>query len=235
MKLPISIIIPTFNEERYLKKLLASIQKQTMQPSEVIVSDAFSTDKTRAVAKAFGCKLVDGGLPAKGRNNGAKIASSELLLFLDADVVLPPSFLEETVTEMVQKKLDMASCFVHPISSLRIDKIIHNVVNYYFRITKEFHPHIPGFCIFVKKKTHDRIHGFDESIILAEDHDYVRRARKVCKFSYLSSYKIPVSVRRLSEEGRLKIALKYVAIELHLIFLGQIRRDIFRYKFGHHI
>ena len=234
MILPISIIIPTFNEERYLPKLLNSLQSQTAKPQEIIVADAFSVDSTRKIAEKFGCKLVDGGLPAIARNQGAKIATQPTLLFLDADVVLPHLFLEETVAEMQLRNLDIASCFISPRSSLRIDRFLHQFANHYMRLTQKFHPHIPGFCIFVKKGTHEAIGGFDTSLILAEDHDYVKRAKRVGKFAYLKSYKIPVSVRRLTMEGRLKIALKYIAIELHLIFLGKIRKNIFNYKFGNY-
>lgn len=234
MKLPISIVIPTFNEERSLPILLSSLKRQSVTPAEIIVADAFSTDKTRIIAKEFGCKVVDGGLPAIARNSGAKNTRYQTLLFLDADVKLSPCFLEKTVKEMMDRKLDIASCFVTPRSNLKIDKFMHQFANQYMRLTQEFHPHIPGFCIFVKKDVHAAIRGFDETLILAEDHDYVRRAKKIGKFGYLKSYKIPVSVRRLSHDGRVKIALKYIAIELHLIFIGQIRSNIFNYKFGHY-
>ena len=235
MKLPVSIVIPTFNEEMYLSKLLLSIENQTKLPKEVIVVDAYSVDSTRKIAKKYGCKVFDGGLPAKARNIGAKKATQERILFLDADVVLPDAFLEQTIAEMTNRGLDIASCFISPRSKLKIDKILHQFANHYMRFTQKIHPHIPGFCIFVKRDLHNRISGFDESCILAEDHDYVRRAKKLGKFAYLKSYKIPVSVRRLSEEGRLKIVLKYIAIELHLIFLGsKIRRNIIKYNFGQH-
>ncbi len=234
MTLPISIIIPTFNEEKYLPKLLKSIENQTQLPAEVIVADAFSLDRTRQIARNWGCKIVNGGIPPKARNNGAVIASQSLLLFLDADVVLPRRFLEDTFAEMTQRKLDIASCYVKPISSLKIDAILHNMVNYYFKITHKFMPHVPGFCIFARKSIHQKIKGFDENLVLAEDHDYVQRAKKVGKFAYLNSYKIPVSVRRLNHDGRLNIALKYIAVELHLIFIGKVRKDIFNYKLGDH-
>lgn len=235
MKLPVSIIIPTFNEEAFLAKLLSSLKNQTVSPREIIVADAFSIDNTRLIARKFGCKVIDGGLPAKARNNGAKKARSQVLLFLDADVVLPPFFLEKTFKEMRERELDIASCFVLPRSNLKIDKFLHQFANQYMNLTQKFHPHIPGFCIFVKKETHTAIRGFDESLFLAEDHDYVKRAKIVGTFGYLKSYKIPVSVRRLTRDGRLKIALKYIAVELHLIFIGKIRRDIFNYKFGHYL
>lgn len=199
------------------------------------MADAFSIDKTRSLAKAFNCKIVSGGLPAQARNNGAKHAKGEILLFLDADVILPALFLEKTIKEMLERRLDIASCFIAPRSKLRIDRFLHQFANQYMRLTQRFHPHIPGFCIFVKKNIHQTINGFDESLVLAEDHDYVNRAKTIGRFGYLKSYKIPVSVRRLSRDGRVKIALKYIAVELHLIFIGKIRRNIFKYEFGNYL
>lgn len=234
MQLSVSIIIPTFNEERYLPRLLRSIREQSVQPKEIIVVDAYSVDNTRKIAEELGCRVIDGGVPAKARNLGAKIATQPILLFLDADVILPKAFLEKTVREMLARDLDIASCYVKPISTLKIDEWLHTITNYYLKLTSDFYPHLPGFCIFVKKSLHDKIKGFDESLILAEDHDYLQRAKKVGKFAYLHSYKIPVSVRRLAEEGRVKVALKYVAVELHLLFLGKIRKSFINYKFGEH-
>lgn len=234
MAIPISIIIPTFNEARYLPNLLKSLRNQTQLPSEIIVADAFSVDDTCKIAKSFGATVITGGLPAKARNTGAKIANSSILLFLDADVVLPPPFLEQTYQEMQKRNLDITSCFITPRSRLRLDKFLHHFANYYMRMTQKFHPHIPGCCIFVKKNLHQTIGGFDESLFMAEDHDYLKRAKKMGRFGYLKLYKIPVSVRRLSAEGRIKIALKYIAVELHLLFIGKIRKNIFDYKFGNH-
>lgn len=234
MRLPISIVIPTFNEKYFLPKLLESIKKQTKKPEEIIVADAFSDDNTRKIAKKFGAKVVDGGLPAISRNNGARKASSSIILFLDSDVVLPKKFLEQTFEEIAGRYLDITSCFLSPRSNLKLDHFLHDFVNNYMKITQRFHPHIPGACIFVKKGLHEKIGGFDESILVAEDHDYVKRCKRFGKFAYLKSYKLPISVRRLTRDGRIRIALKYIAIELHLIFLGQIRKNIFKYTFGNY-
>ena len=91
----LSIVIITKNEQQYLPRLLHSIKMQEFKDYEIIVSDAQSTDKTRAIAKSFGCKIVEGGLPSVGRNNGAKVANAPLILFLDADVVAPFVFTGE--------------------------------------------------------------------------------------------------------------------------------------------
>jgi len=74
----LSIIIPTLNEENYLPFLLESIKNQDFKDYEIIVADAGSHDKTREIAKNFGCKVVSGGLPAKGRNEGTKFSRGNL-------------------------------------------------------------------------------------------------------------------------------------------------------------
>src|SRR5258706_509599 len=57
--LKLSIIIPTFKEEKYLPTLLLCLENQTFQDFEVIISDANSPDRTREIAKEFGAKDVD--------------------------------------------------------------------------------------------------------------------------------------------------------------------------------
>lgn len=229
----ISIIIPTLNEAKFLPNLLVSLQKQTFKDFEVIIADNHSSDATRLIAQKAGVKIIDGGLPAVGRNNGAKIARGEWLLFLDADVVLPPDFLKEAVKEINNSDFSATSCFIEPLSKKKIDKFLHNIVNLYFRATETIFPHAPGFCIFTKKEVHKLVGGFNEKIKLAEDHDYVLRISKLGKFGFLRSIQIPVSVRRLDKDGRLNISVKYLAVEAHLIALGPIYSNIFNYKFGH--
>jgi glycosyltransferase involved in cell wall biosynthesis len=229
----LSIIIPTFNEAKLLPDLLKSLKKQTYRDFEIIVSDNHSSDNTRFLALKANAKVVDGGLPAVGRNNGAKIAHGEWLLFLDADVILPPDFLEKAIKEIKESALAAASCLIIPLSERKIDKILHGIVNLYFRATKKFFPHAPGFCIFSQKRVHQLVGGFNERIKLAEDHDYVSRISKLEKFSFLRSIQIPVSVRRLDKDGRFNISAKYLAVEAHLILFGPIYSNIFNYKFGH--
>ncbi|MEM5799402.1 MAG: glycosyltransferase [Candidatus Aenigmatarchaeota archaeon] len=226
----ISIVIPTYNEEKYLPKLLTSIKKQTFKDFEVIVADAFSKDKTREIAKKFGAIVVDGGLPAKGRNEGAKIAKGKYIYFLDADVRLPKNFLEKTIDEIEKNKIDLATCYIKPISNLEIDKKIHILANMFIKITSRTKkPYAPGFCIIANKKLHKKIKGFNESLRMSEDHDYVRRMIKFGKFKVLESSIIYVSVRRLKKEGRLNLIKKYLLLETYNLF--NIKKNI-EYEFG---
>lgn len=229
----ISIIIPTFNEEKLLPRLLGSIRKQTDKDFEVIVADNDSLDKTKLIAESFGVKVVKGGMPAVGRNNGVKIAKGEWLLFLDADVVLPPNFLEKTMEEIKKHNFEVATCMVKPLSNKNIDKFMHLLANRYMLVTQKFFPHAPGSCIFIKKEKHVLISGFDEKIKLGEDQNYVSRASRIAKFGVLKSVNVPISVRRLEKEGRFNLMIKFLMSELHIAFLGPIYSDFFNYKFGY--
>lgn len=229
----LSIIIPTFNEEKYLPDLLASLQVQTYRDFEIIVADNNSYDHTRTIAVRAGAKIVQGGLPAYGRNRGADVAQGDWLLFLDADVILPFDFLEKAMAEIEKQNLFVASCSITPLSDRSIDKLLHQAVNLAFQTTKYIYPHAPGFCIFIKKYYHQLIGGFNEKILLAEDSDYVLRASKLCKFNLLKNVCIPVSVRRLDKDGRFNIAIKYLAADVYRILIGPIETDIFNYQFGY--
>ncbi len=227
----ISIIIPTFNEEKYLPGLLESVKKQEYGEYEVIVSDAHSKDKTRKIAKINGCQIVDGGMPSAGRNNGASFAKGKYLLFLDADVILPDNFLSTMLYEFKKRKLDAASCFVKPLSEKKADKALHGFVNIYMFTTQYLKPHAPGVCILVKRSMHARIHGFDVKLRLNEDHDYVKRVKGVGRFRILPK-RIFVSVRRLDKEGRINIARKYFFCELCYLFFSNNLLNLVKYNFG---
>lgn len=232
----LTIVIPTKNEEVFLPKLLESIRHQTLQPDQIIVADAGSTDRTRDIARAYGATVVEGGMPGAGRNRGAQHAETDLILFLDADVELrDPHFLEKATGEMIERKLDLATCDVFPLSDDLVDHFLHKAYNTYARAWGSLFPHAPGFCMFVKRDAHERIQGFDESITFCEDHDYARRVKKFGRFGFLTATKIPVSIRRLDRDGRMNIAIKYMLAELHLALLGPIRHDKFHYTFGHSI
>lgn len=230
----LSIIIPTLNEENYLPFLLESIKKQKIQDYEIIVADNNSKDRTVEIARVFGCKVVPGGLPAKGRNEGAKVAQGDLLLFLDADVVLPDGSLEKLLKEFQERKLSVASCLVGPREKSFILKIIYHLIyNLTVSAIEKFRPCALSF-ILIKRTLHEKIGGFDEKIKFGEDVDYVRRASKFGAFAYLKSNKILVSGRRFYQDGWLVTCLRYIFSGLYLIFFGPIKSDILKYKFGHY-
>ncbi len=230
----ISVIIPTLNEAAYLPRLLEALARQTRRPDEVIVADAGSADGTAEIARAWGARVVSGGRPAAGRNAGARAARGTWLVFLDADVVPRPDFLEKAMGEIEARGLDVATCLMEPLSPRPTDRVFHEVANGYLLALQRVSPRAPGFCILIRRALHEAIGGFDETLALAEDHDYVRRASRRGRFGVLTAVRIPVSTRRVEEEGVLPLLLKYLWAEAHVWAGRPIRSLPFAYAFGHH-
>ena len=198
----LSIVIPTYNEEEYLPILLKSIKKQSFENYEIIVADANSTDRTREIAKEYGCVVVDGGLPAVGRNNGAKVAKGEYLLFLDSDLELTDDYLRDVLYEFRMERLGIAITQMLPMSNKVDDKLFHDFANQFMIGVEKIKPHGAGcYGIIARKELHDKCGGFDESLTFGEDTDYIERLAKKEPFKVLRNAKIGVSTRRLEEEG----------------------------------
>ncbi len=228
----VSIVIPSLNEEKFIPLLLDSISKQTYKDYEIILADAGSKDKTVEIANSFGVKVVKGGMPGPGRNRGAEVASGEFLFFFDSDVVIPPDFLEKAIIELDENYIDLATCEFLPISDLNIDKVLFDLSNLIVKVNLNINPRAAGFCIFINRRLFNRINGFDEKVLIAEDHDLVTRATKFRPLKFLKSTSLKVSVRRLDKEGRLALLQKYIQVELHLLTKGSVKDEIVEYEFG---
>lgn len=226
----VSVVVPTLNEEAYLPTLLESLVRQTHPVHQLIVADACSTDRTREIASAAGALVVEGGHPGVGRNEGARHATGEWLLFLDADVELPPTALEQAFEEIHDERLDSASCWFVPTSDDTFLRFNHWLSSHYFRLTSRLGwPHSIGAFLLVRRRKHEEVGGFDLTIQVAEDQDYVRRLARAGRYRFIRRPVVAIAARRFEAEGSLAMSLKWLGIELHRLVLGEIRGDYFRY------
>ena len=101
----ISVIVPAYNCETFLKRALASAARQTLPPAEILVVDDCSTDRTRAVVEAAAqadhrirlIAMPSNGGPSAARNAGLAAATGNWLAILDADDAFVPERLEQLV------------------------------------------------------------------------------------------------------------------------------------------
>ena len=227
----ISVIIPTYNEEEYLPKLLDCLKSQTLDDFEIIVADADSTDRTADIAREYGARVVRGGMPAVGRNAGAAVAEGDYYFFFDADVKFSKHFLENAYNEMNERFVDVATCETRPLSNVPLDRMMHDFANLYVKLNQFTNPMAPGYCILIHSRLFHRVGGFDEDVKHAEDFDLIRRAAKLRPFRVLNSVSVNVSVRRYRKEGRLAFIGHSLAVSWHRTFKGEITED-FDYEFG---
>ncbi|MCC7303889.1 glycosyltransferase [bacterium] len=210
--LPISIVIPTYSEEKVLPKVLASIKSQFAQPTEVIIADAKSPDKTREIAKNFGCKVVEGGRVSVGRNRGADASKCDYILFLDADTSFySTTTLLEAFTEFLKSEVDIASAGLvadregSTEFSYTAGKVMFNAWNALRSIQSVSQKVVSesGSFILVKRSVCEHIGGFNEKISIGEDRDFFARAVKHgYKYKHLSQNVI-TSTRRFSDPKKI--------------------------------
>ena len=102
----ITIIIPAYNEKKYIEKCLLSIKNQTYGPIELIVIDDGSTDNTRKIAKKYADILLTQQHqgPGTARNKAAKIAKGKILVFVDADMYLDKDYVKNIIKPIVEDK-----------------------------------------------------------------------------------------------------------------------------------
>lgn len=112
-KLSVSVIIPIYNEEKYIERCLSSLFKQTLRPLEIIVVDDGSTDSSKRKAQSAKLQAKIKNLilleqkhrgVARARNLGAKKARGEILVFVDADMRFDRQYLEKLVEPIIAGK-----------------------------------------------------------------------------------------------------------------------------------
>ena len=230
----LSIIIPTYNEEEYLPILLESIKQQKFDDYEIIIADANSTDRTREIAEEYGCIITEGGLPAVGRNNGAKIAKGEYLLFLDSDLKLTDDYLRDTIYEFRMERLGIAITQMKPLSEKSEAQLFHYLANQFMIGVEKIKPHGAGcYGIIVKRELHEKYGGFNEELTFGEDSEYIRRLGSSKQFKVLRKPKIGVSTRRLEEEGLETLIQQYGKSTWNDFTGKETDAEELNYKFGH--
>lgn len=104
----ISVVIPAYNEEKYIKKTLTSVARQTISADEIIVVDNNSTDKTCKIAEKFGVKVVNeptqGMIPT--RNRGFNEARFDIIARIDADVEVGTDWIKTIKDNFKKRKID---------------------------------------------------------------------------------------------------------------------------------
>ena len=177
----LSIVIPCRNEERMIGKTLRSLAKQTIvsRDTPVFIADAFSTDNTRHVIKIFSSRLnitvIEGGLPAVGRNRGAAMVNTRYVLFLDADVELADEYtLENALHNAERNELDLIIPCLKIINAGPLDRLFESC--YYLTAkTKILGSFGAGMFLFLRTEAFKRIGGFNENLALGEDWELTRQ------------------------------------------------------------
>jgi glycosyltransferase involved in cell wall biosynthesis len=174
----LTIVIPTYNEEKYIAQTLYAIASQSgTYKVKIIIADAKSTDNTRLVASTnafelgLNLEIIDGGLPAVGRNAGAKLATTPYILFLDADVTFSHrQVIVQAVNELAFMDYQMVG--TTPVYKGEFDiraSIMFGLNKYVTWFLSKTEPFAIGGFTMVNRQVFNSLGGYDEKAKQSED------------------------------------------------------------------
>jgi glycosyltransferase involved in cell wall biosynthesis len=184
MQPDIALVIPAYNEEALLPRLLRSVAEARIRFDraggrlEVIVADNGSTDRTAEVARSFGCRVtpVERRVIAAARNGGAKAATSQVLAFVDADTqVHPDTFVRIAETMSSGHCIAGASGWKLERTSLGL-KATEAATRLMLRIFR-----VDGGVVFCERTAFDAIGGYDEGRDFGEDVHFLLKLRRLAR------------------------------------------------------
>ena len=167
----ISVVIPAYNAETTLDSCLDSLKKQTLPPFQIILVDDSSNDRTASIASEAGIEILSfssRGGPAIARNAGADRAEGDIILFLDADVTVPPDLIERIIDCF---NSDSSVVAVQTVYSpfCPAEDMVSRYQNYYYyhalaRINENSTATFATWCAAILRNTFIEIGGFNTSI-----------------------------------------------------------------------
>ena len=179
----VSIIIPMHNATDYIEKCLSGISRQSVENIEVILVDDGSTDDTVKKAEKYGFRIVvlkNGGNPSKARNFGAKKASGDIFIFVDADIVLKPDSIEKIVSKFSRREvISVNGIYTKETPAAGFFSQLQNLIVHY-RLSRL--PEIvtftnSAFCA-IKRDAFETVHGYNEGMSYFEDIEFGNRLTK---------------------------------------------------------
>jgi GT2 family glycosyltransferase len=174
----LTVVIPAFNEERFISRQLGELRRHTTRLSvvQIIVVDNGSTDRTMQLARDAGADLV---LSAKGtvgaiRNLGASHGTADVIAFMDADV-FPTAQWAERIAGVVQKVRTEPMLFTGSWVSVP-DECTWLERHWFKPLEHGKNTHINSGHMIVSRTLFERLRGFDGRLKTGEDFDISMRA-----------------------------------------------------------
>ncbi len=178
----ISLVIPAWNEERYLPVLLDSVDaaraafREGAGAVEVIVADNASTDATARLAEARGCRVVavEKRAIAAARNGGAGVARGEILCFIDADSRIHPDTFNEVLATLGTGR------FVAGASGVRLERwSLGILLTWCLLVAFVLLLKIDTGVVFCRREDFERVGGYNEDRLYGEDVQFLWELKRL--------------------------------------------------------
>ncbi|MGQ9759084.1 MAG: glycosyltransferase [Candidatus Methanomethylicaceae archaeon] len=225
----LSVIVPTYNEERGIEYTLKSISQQTIprEEYEILVVDGGSTDRTVEIASKYADAVIQQRSKGVGgaRNDGALAARGKILVHTDADVLVSKDWLQQIISLFSPGVVAVCG----PDEPLKPDakyRVLYSLINLISSLA-----YLMGIVwtrgtnTAVLRDIFLKIGGYTD-YPLCDDGELGLRLKKVGKVLYSKKIRVKMSVRRFKKYGLLHVIKDWIKGDL-MIFMG--KKTIGRY------
>lgn len=224
----VSVIVPTFNEEKYIEHCLKHLRNQDIDVGyEIIIGDGYSTDKTIEIAKKYADKIIfeEKRTIAAGRQAAANAAVGKILVFTDADARPEMDWLRELIKPFKKERVVCVYGNTIPYDGNFFDKITSEYLLpiYYTSMNFLGFPSGAGSNLAVRREAFNKISGFNIDLVTAEDIDLQLRLKKLGKIVFNEYAPTFISLRRVKKWGYLRFFLYHAlnTVIIHLLKTAQ--------------
>lgn len=216
-----SIIIPAYNEEKWLDGTLATVVKAMGMlevPGEIIVVDNNSTDSTAFIARQHNAQVVFEPINqiSRARNAGARLAQGRFLVFLDADSSLSHTLLQTALSNLSSGRCCGGGCVVE--MDIPMGFVARNALNMWnwFSVTFGF---AAGCFVYCLQEGFDAVDGFSEKVYASEEIWFSKKLRSWGKkrnldFRIITTPPISTSSRKLEWFSPLRLVIPILLLTL---------------------
>ena len=199
MNQQLTIVIPCKNEGKGIIDVIKLISSQI--DCRIIIADSSTEESSILLLKKYksiykNIEIIEGGLPAIARNNGAKLVKTPYVLFLDADIFPHQNTIKGCVRHAIKGKYDLVTCKYRTDKKYNWLYRLFDVFQWYSSKTKPFA--LGGFMLF-KTETFNKLEGFNEKDKIAEDY-HLSSKIKPNRFKITNDF-VYTSSRRFSKKG----------------------------------
>lgn len=182
----ISFIVPAYNEENLIGRTLESLNraaKEIGDPYEIVVANDASTDRTAAIAESHGARVVSVNRRqiAATRNEGAREATGDQLIFVDADTVVSHEVVRAAIDAMNKGAAGGGSAVGFDGQLPRYAEMTFPMLVRIFRAAGL----ACGCFIFCTRRAFDAVGGFDETLFASEEIAMSRALKRQGRFVVL--------------------------------------------------